>query len=287
MFKASAKVSSIMFADDTNLFFSHANINEIFNTMNVELEKFNTWFMANKLSLNIEKTKYVFFHKPTQSDNLPLKLPNLFINNNPIVRTEAIKFLGIIIDENLSWKKHIKTIESKMACAIGLLYKTRQFLNIESRKLLYFSFAHSHLAYANLIWGATHPSKLEKLASQQRHICKVMNFKKRRDSARPIMCDMNITSFPNLNIYQVLIFMYRYSKKLLPPQLDNLFSPVHTKYNLRSETKKYVKLPKNTCKFIEQSVCYRGPKLWNSLSENIKKSHNLKTFKKQLKISLI
>ena len=63
MFKASAKVS-IMFADDTNLFFSHANINEIFNTMNVELEKFNTWFKANKLSLNIEKTKYVFFHKP-------------------------------------------------------------------------------------------------------------------------------------------------------------------------------------------------------------------------------
>ena len=57
MFKASNLLSTIMFADDTNFFLSHNNANELFTLMNEELEKFNTWFKANKLSLNSEKNE--------------------------------------------------------------------------------------------------------------------------------------------------------------------------------------------------------------------------------------
>ena len=175
----------------------------MFNLMNVELERFNDWFKANKLSLNADKTKFTLFHKSSQSENLPLKLPKLIMNNIQIERKDSLKFLGVLIDETLSWKNHIKILESKLARAIGLLYKSRPFLDLNSRKLIYFSFVHSHLSYANLIWGSTHPSKLDKLASQQRHICKIIKFKNRHDSAIPVMENLKILNIFNLNLFQV------------------------------------------------------------------------------------
>ena len=136
------------------------------------------------------------------------------MNNTLIERKDSLtKFLGVLIDETLSWKSHIKLLESKLACAVGILYKSRPFLDLNSRKLLYFSFVHSHLSYANIVWGATHASKLEKLASLQRRAWKIIKFKKKCDSALPIMEDLKILSIEKLNRFQVLVFMYNFTKK--------------------------------------------------------------------------
>ena len=71
------------------------------------------WFKANKLSLNNKKTKYTLSHKKSNKDDLPLKLPVLKIGNNQVQRKKAIKFLGVMLDENLDWQEHIRTIEKK------------------------------------------------------------------------------------------------------------------------------------------------------------------------------
>ena len=70
-----------MFADDTNMFFSNCNIPVLFATINSELSKISQWFLANKLSLNVTKTKYSFFHKTSEKGDIPLKLPRAQINN--------------------------------------------------------------------------------------------------------------------------------------------------------------------------------------------------------------
>ena len=70
-----------MFADDANLFFSNCNIPVLFATVNSKLRKISQWFLANKLSLNVTKTKYSFFHKTSKKDDIPLKLPRLQTNN--------------------------------------------------------------------------------------------------------------------------------------------------------------------------------------------------------------
>ena len=102
LLSSSKILNLILFADDTNLFYDHKNVIKLFATVNEELMNINDWFMANKLSLNIEKTKYSLFHKPSRVDDVPLKLPNLSINNQEIKRTSYAKFLGVILDENLS-----------------------------------------------------------------------------------------------------------------------------------------------------------------------------------------
>ena len=104
-----------MFADDTNLFLSHQNINTLFKIFNKELKKIGDWFKANKLFLNNRKTKYTLFHKKSFKDNLPLKLPALKIADKNIERKTAIKFLGAMLDENKSWEEHICTVETKLS----------------------------------------------------------------------------------------------------------------------------------------------------------------------------
>ena len=99
---------------DTNLFYSHHDIKTLFNTVNKELEKLVVWFTSNKLSLNtLKKTKYTFFHKNSVKDNIPLKLPDLHIFDKNIERTSSIKFLGVMIDEHITWYNHINIIEKK------------------------------------------------------------------------------------------------------------------------------------------------------------------------------
>ena len=90
-----------MFADDTNLFYSNKNINSLFEVVNKELVNINSWFHVNKLSLNAKKTKFVLFCKPRQKKNVPLNLPILKIDQTEIKREQSLKFLGVIIDENL------------------------------------------------------------------------------------------------------------------------------------------------------------------------------------------
>ena len=81
-----------MYANHTNLFYSINDIEALFSTVNMELEKNSEWFKANKLSLNIKKTNFTLFHKNSTKDDLPLKLPDLKIVNSVFKRQTSIKF---------------------------------------------------------------------------------------------------------------------------------------------------------------------------------------------------
>ena len=112
---ASNLLNTIMFAEDTNLYFEHKDMSVLFSTVNRELQNINEWFISYKLSLNVKKTKFSFFHKASRRDDLPLVLPKFFINNQIIKRQSLIKFVGILLDKNLSWKEHLKLTENKIA----------------------------------------------------------------------------------------------------------------------------------------------------------------------------
>ena len=129
-----------MFADDSNLSKTDENLNYLFQEMNTELKRISTWFKANKLSLNIKKTKFSLFHQSRKKRFIPKNLPKLYIDNVEIQRDTVTKFLGVYIDENLTWKHHIDMIKGKVSKSIGILYRTRDMLNKKLLKQLYYSF---------------------------------------------------------------------------------------------------------------------------------------------------
>ena len=98
--------------------------------MNKELENVSTWFKSNKLSLKVDKTKWLLFHPLSKRQSLPQTLPNLLIENIHIKREYVTKFLGVFIDKNLFWKQHIDIISIKISESIGILYKSRDANNV-------------------------------------------------------------------------------------------------------------------------------------------------------------
>ena len=107
-----------MFVDDTNLFLLGINVDDLFSDMYCELNKISLWFKANKLLLSLTKTKYSLF---------------TFIE-----RENVTKFLGVLIDENLSWKQHINNVSTKLSKSISILYKSREIVKQPLLKQLYF-----------------------------------------------------------------------------------------------------------------------------------------------------
>ena len=104
---------------------SNKDVNVLFLKVNKKLHKINQCFVSNVLSLNIKKTRYTFFHKRSKKDDISFLVPKLNINNYEIKRAVSIKFLGVLFNENLTWKLHIKYTKNKISKNIDLLFKAR------------------------------------------------------------------------------------------------------------------------------------------------------------------
>jgi hypothetical protein len=263
LYKAS-NLMTIMFADDTNLFLTSNDLTTLFRNMNTELIKISDWFKSNKLSINIEKTKWMLFYPNSKKKLIPSITPLIFVDNIEIKRTKITKFLGIYIDENLKWKHHVNNLNNKIARTIGILYKSRSFLNKHTLIQLYYSFIHCHINYANIAWGSVNKSILEPLHRQQKHIARLINFKDRFTHARPLLLEMNILNIYQLNVYNILCFMYKCKTNDSPPSFHNLYSiKEKNKYNLRNDN--FIRLQFSHTNFGKSCVSFRGAFLWNKI----------------------
>ena len=116
------KLSCLMYADDTTIYFNQENFPKInrSKSIDVDLEKLSTWLKLNKLTLNVDKTKYMIFRKRRKMDYLCLK-----INNNEIANVNQFYFLGIIIDENLAIQNHVEMVTNKLSKITGILNRLK------------------------------------------------------------------------------------------------------------------------------------------------------------------
>jgi hypothetical protein len=99
-----------MFADDTNLFTSGSNLPDMVTTINHQIPLLVNWLRANRLSLNIDKTHIMNFGKNTK---IAPESINISIGGSKLALETSTKFLGIILDSNLSWKEHISYTAKK------------------------------------------------------------------------------------------------------------------------------------------------------------------------------
>ena len=120
-----SSTTSILFADDTNLFKSGSNLSDMEDELNTELSKISTWLKTNKLSLNIGKTYFMLFANKKRKDHDL----NIMIDGTKIEEVKKTKFLGVIIDNKLSWKDHVAHVASKVSRGMGMIIKARNYLN--------------------------------------------------------------------------------------------------------------------------------------------------------------
>lgn len=156
---SSNKLKFRIFADDTNVFYSHHDPQIVEKVMNEEFQNISKYCNTNKLSVNMKKTHYMIISSARKKVQP--------ININGLEQKKYVRYLGIYIDQHLKWEPQIQHIHSKLSKNIGIINKIRYFIDLKLLRLLYYSLIYPYLHYGIISWGNTYKTKLDKLRTKQ------------------------------------------------------------------------------------------------------------------------
>ena len=145
-------IFTVMFADDTSMFISGTDAAAISTKFNNELMNVATWLQTNKLSLNVDKSNFMIFKgNKKDTSNVHIK-----IGGGSISLVCETNFLGVTIDDKLTWKCHIENISRKIYKSLAIIYKLKPFVNNKTLLDLYYSLIYTYLTYCNSVWGTAY-----------------------------------------------------------------------------------------------------------------------------------
>ena len=277
----SPKLFSIFFADDSNMFISGKNPDELIDIMNEEMVKIVDWLKLNRLSLNLKKTHFILFRKKRSIVNIS---KDLIVDNVKIDMVENTKFLGVIVDQYLSFQCHINYTKGKVARGVGILYKCRPYLNKDTLKCLYDAFVCPYLTYCVEVWGSACSTHLDPLIKTQKRAIRIIAGAKRLEHSRPLFKELKLLNLRELYIYCVQLFMFKYHRDLLPPVFENIFTKnesVHQHYT-RQHDLLHVPISRSTT--VSKTIRINGVKIYNYLFDKIPTEVTYDHYKRNLKI---
>ena len=274
----------ILFADDTNIFLSGENINELFDTMNYEIEKLLEWTIVNKLSLNVSKTHYMIFTTKGRNVNTQRKV---CINNAPLERVNSTKFLGVIIDHKLSWCDHIKYIKNKISKGLGIICKARKSLKSSTLVTLYNSFIYPYLTYGIEIWGTASETNLQPIITLQNRIVRIIKSTHYRAHAPPIFKSLKLLPFPDIYQFSIAKLMFKIIKGIIPTVLNDIFTVNMNIHDHLTRQRHKLRIPAARTNLLQKTLRYKGVKIWNDFEEKIDHQCSFHIYKKKIKDYLL
>jgi len=267
--------TSFHFADDTNLLYIPPNKvrnRNIARRLNIDLKSLNHWLMANKISLNSSKTELIVFRKKgVPMPNLKLKL-----NGVELKPKSEIKYLGITIDEHLTFKNHINIMNAKLKRANNLLALSRHYLPSNLLKQIYYSQFHSHLAYGCQVWGKT-PAYISQTTILQKKAVRLMSFSPRDAPSGPIFKDLQILQLNDLITTNNIIFVHKSLNKMSPSHLQNFFEP-HVpdhSHDTRNNPSSQYSIPPGSVSLVNietDSLKYKCALDWNEILKTLSRT---------------
>ena len=255
-----------MFADDTNIFLKHKDVNQAKLIMNNDLVKVQDWFTANKLVLNVSKTHYMTFGNNTDGSEV-----GLFINDMKIVQVKTVKFLGVFIDEEMKWKSHIL---SKVSKNIGIMNKLKEYIPEHILILLYNTLVLPHLNDCIILWGRCNKYLLERLHKLQKLAVRIIT--------KLLFIKLKIFSFNFMNITLACLCFYI---------INNCYLICSIHYSLKTWISIImIQEPNLTFVSIMDKLIFhmlRTKTIWNELPQSVREGVSLNSFKRKLKYFLL
>ena len=220
------------------------------NFLNSELEKIYHWLIVNKLSLNVGKTKFMLFH--TVNTHLSY-IPTLVINDIIIERVKNFNFLGLTINENLSWKPHVDKISNKISKYSGVISRLKHYLPLNILRIIYCSTIQTNITYSLLGWGYD----CSRLVKTQKKIIRNICCRKYNAHTEPLFKELRLLKLEDLLKLNILKFFYRLKHGNLPEYFKSYQTPeeIHvreTRYN------SYVMIPENDTRLRSSQKCLRN-----------------------------
>ena len=245
----------------------------------------NSWFVSNRLTLNTSKSSFTIFKSCRKKiNNLPNSIDFL---NYKIERKSSVKFLGVILDEHLTWNQHINELCNKLRSLFHIFYSIRSYISKENIKTLYYTLIYSRIKYGLSVYGHAGVTKLNKIQFLQNQLLKVLSSKKFRYSTDKLHNEFEILKIQDLFNQEILTFMYKYSTNSLPSVFNNYYETLASTHGLNTRHGGNLKKEKHRTKIGSLSIKIYGPDLWNKLDSNLKSITHVKGFKYMYKKSII
>ena len=271
-----------IFADDTNVFFHCNNINELIEIGQRIMNQLHTWFSANKLTLNTDKSTFTIFKSKRKIiNNLP---EHLEFSDYKIKRTSFVKYLGVIIDENLTWDLHINEICTKLKSLFHVFYNIRDYLSIDNIKTIYYTLIYSRIKYGITLYGQAGTKRLNRVQTLQNQLLKVLLGKKYRFPTDNLHRELNILKVRDISNQEILTFVHKYFANKLPDAFDNYYK-TFSNFSDRTTRNSFttIKIDDHNTNIAARSLKISGAKLWNDLRSDLKSIPNIKKFKNEYK----
>ena len=275
----------IHYADDTTLT-TTINTSQTSNNsddLNNKLQHIHTWLKDNKLLLNINKTKFMIFHTPQKR----ITIPNLLIDNTPIQNVADFNFLGITINQHLSWKPHQQKISSKMSKFTGVLNKLKHQLPNYILLKIYHSLILPHFNYGVLVW-CHNPNSIFKL---QKRIVRIITNSRYNSHTDPLFKRLNLLKISDIRQYFELKFFHKLTNSQTPEYFQqNFISSNQDIHRIQTRHSQELSVPTHHHHFFQTTLRYTLVKTVNHTPQHLielLQTHSLPSFSSRIKQYLI
>ena len=209
----------------------------------------------------------------------------LRFNGKKLEQCQSYKYLGIYIDEKLSWKKHISFLCEKLSKMCGIFSKLRHCCNKELLRVIYFALVDSHLHYCNIIWGKASENILKPLVKLQEKIIKIICFAPHDQSnVDTLFRDLKLLNLQQLNKLVKAKFIFKYRNQKLPSSFNQILTAnTGHRYALRSQITQEFKCIWGKTIFGMKMLQYDGVQLWNAIPLDIRDANSIRNFTKKFK----
>lgn len=279
-----------LFADDSNAFIKGNNLIDLFACANSASKKICNWFQSNRLTINTAKSAYIVFF-PSTNDEAYIRDNNLtlFMDHNQIARVNCIKFLGVEIDEHLSFKNHIEKITKTVKSANGLLFNRREFIPMSCRRNLYLSMIYSRVRYCIEIYGYATWNVLQPLHIACNRVLRTLQGSHRYCNVKDLYVSYDILPVHLLHKYCMAKLIHKCISSNLPKStvLANMFDLNHSNHNYSTRLLDSNYLFKKSNVTFYKSYVNEACTDWNKIPPILRNIKLLPTFSREFKQYLL
>ena len=263
----------ILYADDTTLIFKNQDPLSLQYECNQGLQSFHEWSLANRMSVNFDKTSCLLF----TNRNIVKDEFRIICNNNVLKFKVSVDFLGVEVDNKMKFNFHTETIGKKISKSIGVMYRARDFIPDNCMRSLFFSLINSYLQYCLVVWGGTYEIHLNPLIILQKRAIRLVFNASFHDHTTNLFYNCGSLKLRDLYNYSLGLII---SKGKIPNiQRSTHGYPTRNRDNLVA--------PYHRLTLTQHSVKFCATRFWNSLQPNLKLINCPEKFKRALKNFLL
>ena len=279
----------ILFADDTTIYMSHKNENFLNWCIEEDLKVINDWFKANLLTLNLDKTVSMMFRpkKFAGHNSAASTGGSIYIDGIAIPEVKETKFLGIWLDNRLSWNAHLSKLFIKLKRNLNLLRISKHSLNSHAKKCLYYAQIFSHLSYGLTTWGNMISNRsLTKLQKIQNKCYKLIfgsEATEKNYHSSKILRISEMIKLANLKHGYKIQYSHLPERVLFCSTSDNNDKRLVKEHRYPTRNKGIPNLPMTNCVHYRQSFLYQSILIYQKLPLSAKSILNESLFIKRCK----